>query len=700
MRWFGRSKNDKKQPLIQELNTIAKDDGTASPEEARPAVTQGAGSEARASAPTPDGSLPVERVVSELDANIPAKRVTSGEREMILPKHMKLKIEQEEDALISDNNENPSYLPFVEVNTQSQDDSHSTAVISAISLSTIGASIEREVEVAKNMKSAPPLEIKATKQEVKKKVEERFPFIQHFPDRIVDNLAGAYDYLHKKPKQKTIDDVPVTARKYRRDHPDLLLPGNVPQVGFTACLAAIPLWVKFLAVGAVAAAALAGLTTQLKETMLGEHYFDWQEENFVDWSEEKSLAFIGNSYMFVNDVPRLMQKISRGKIHQNSCINPSASLGKLLRAGNGMYEVWQTDNSITYKYDTEWSGQDEVYDYGMCSVFQLLEGYDNDLTYMNYNGAYYYEADSNPCFEDENYILYLNDRSLKYPEIYDYVLINDQTARMADPDAREDSIDALKYAYAPMIADSRARPLIVDTHAYPQEPGVNETEYGENIPYMQAMIYYGVEEYLLALKYNLPSYLEPKVVPIGMAYTVVWDEDFELWSKLFLNETMPYASPHGSFLFANVIYATVYGHLPLRPSDQREIKNLFSSARYRPELPDDYSEIFPTMQEADYLRLVARRVVLQGYVPQVFTDARQQIEWELRYVEPDECLCNVTNSTDESASDSQDGEDEADEEREEERESEDCVCGEEEEEGSQDAEMDENEYRRFLQTFM
>lgn len=703
MRWFGKSnKNDKKkQPLIQEVRSLEKD-GDA-PEahlsgEVSVSENDNGGVEA----------TPMTRVVSELDANIPARRVTSGEREMILPKHMHRKFDEEDN--ISNDREGP-YIPLREVHTQSQDDSHSTAVISAISLSTIGASIDREVEIAKNMKATPPLEIKATtgKQEVKKKVEEQYPILQNLPDKVVDALAGAYDILHPKPQPKTLDDVPVTARKYRRSHPDLLLPGNVPKVGFTACLASIPLWVKFLAVGAVAAAALASVTAQLRETMLGEHFFDWEEEHFVDWDEEKSLAFIGNSYMFVNDVPRLMQKISRGRIHQNSVINPSASLGKLLRAGNGMYEVWQTETALTYKFDTEWTDaeDEDVYDYGMCSVFQLLEGYDNDLTYRNYNGAYYYEENTNPCFEDENYLLYLQDRSLKHPEIYDYVLLNDQTRRMADADAREDSVDALKYAYATMLADSRATPLIVDTHAYPEEANSNATEYTDDfvdqsdaegyyksIPYMQAMIYYGVEEYMLALKYNLPSYQAPRVVPIGMAYTVVWDEDYPLWKKLFLNETLPYSSPHGSYLFANIIYATVYGHLPRRPSSQKEIKNLFSSARYLPDLPNDYSEIFPTLEEADYLRLVARRVVLQDYIPQVYLEAREEIEKMRTYEPEEECRCQDSRDQEEG----EEYNDEYEQEEEEEERSEDCVC--EEEEGEEDADMDENEYRRFLQTFM
>ena len=312
-----------------------------------------------------------------------------------------------------------------------------------------------------------------------------------------------------------------------------------------------------------------------------------------------------------------------------------------------MYELWQNEEALTYKYNTEWSGQEEVYDFGSCTVFQLLENYDNDISYMNYNGAYYYEEGANPCFEDKNYIFYLADRNLKNPQIFDFIVLNDQTARMTDSDAREDTVEALKYAYAPMIKDSRATPLVVDTHAYliPEE-GSNATGYGydeaEGIPYMQALIYAGVKEYLLALKSNLPSKQAPRVVPVGMSYLVVWEEDYDLWTRLFLNETMPYASPHGSYLFANVLYATAYGHLPRRPSSVDQIKNFFRSARYLPELPADWKNmgVFPTVEESDYLRLVARRVVLNGYIPESFNTAQAQVEEDRIYGYKEE-FCEV-----------------------------------------------------------
>ena len=327
------------------------------------------------------------------------------------------------------------------------------------------------------------------------------------------------------------------------------------------------------------------------------------------------------------------------------------------------------------------------------------------MFYKNYNGAYYYEEDSNPCFEDKNYIIYLQDRNLKNPQYFDYVVLNDQTARMTDAEAREDSVEALKYAYAPMIKDSRAKPLLVDTHAYLiEEYGSNATGYGydeaEGIPYMQALIYAGVEEYLLALKSNLPSYQAPRVVPVGMTYLVVWEEDNNLWKRLFLNETMPYASPLGSYLFANVLYATAYGHMPRRPTSIDQIKEFFRSARYLPELPSGWADmgIFPNVTESDYLRLVARRVVLNGYIPPSFTEARVKVEEDRMYGYHDEVCERICEEWDQRGS--QDEDEDADNEYAnyggQYNQDWDCECEEEVEEGAEgeDADMDEEQNRQ------
>lgn len=345
--------------------------------------------------------------------------------------------------------------------------------------------------------------------------------------------------------------------------------------------------------------------------MQGVH--DVSDHVFVNWKTEYNVAFIGNSYMYVNDVPRLMEAVSEGHIKQNSCINTAGSLGKLLRAGNGMYGRWETESAVlrtnlNYAYD--FVDEDYVwYDYGACTVYQLLENYDNDLVYQNYNGAYYSADESNPCFIDEFYLGLVMDKMAKTQVFWDFVVLNDQTKRMAFEDARAESIDALKYAYAPMLRDARAVPIIVDTHAFWSDSG-NMTGL-QDIAYFTAEIYEGLLQYVFALKYNLPKKFAPRVAPVGLAYLTVYEEDEELWEKLFLADKV-HSSTYGSYLFANVLYCTIYGHLPKNARKLGGVASLFAKSR---DIQDDSS--YPSPREANYLRTVAARVALHKHIPSV-----------------------------------------------------------------------------------
>jgi hypothetical protein len=89
----------------------------------------------------------------------------------------------------------------------------------------------------------------------------------------------------------------------------------------------------------------------------------------IDWDEELNVAFIGNAYLFVNDVPRVVQALSDDLMYQDSVIHPGGSLGSLLRTGNGMYKAWRTEQAdIGGKYYENYGGYKSMYDYGACTV--------------------------------------------------------------------------------------------------------------------------------------------------------------------------------------------------------------------------------------------------------------------------------------------------------------------------------------------
>lgn len=404
-------------------------------------------------------------------------------------------------------------------------------------------------------------------------------------------------------------------------------------------------------------------------------------------SEEIQVAFIGNSYMYVNDIPRVMESISSHKITQQSVINTAAGLGTLLKCGNGMYELWDTDKAEDVWGELDYSsitnGDDyELYDYGFCTVPQLLEGYDAYLSYRNMNGVYY-SSGTNPCFMDEYYMAIVQRQSAKNPMYFDYVVLNDQTKRMANEDAREDSLDALVQAYAVLIKSAKAKPILVDTHAYLMEDGnstlwaqyrqwrkqqhklygysdlqevaeeeaeddyVEEQEQNQNnkngnnnnnnnnqqeaewwkrkdpddIAQFTSDIYQGLYEYAEVLKMLLPSYQEPRIAKIGMTYLAIYEDNIEEWFKLFADD-MIHASPHGSYLFAVVLYSTIYGHMPKPVETDNDVRKLFvnSRAMFGENLR------YPTVEEANYLRKWARKVQLHGYVPKKFKQPQYREE--------------------------------------------------------------------------
>jgi len=327
----------------------------------------------------------------------------------------------------------------------------------------------------------------------------------------------------------------------------------------------------------------------------------------IDWSEELNVAFIGNSYLFINDIPRIMESISENHIHQESVIHSSGgSLGNLLLTGNGMYPLWKTEDAVIDSYTNSYGKNVTIYDYGLCSVAQILTGYDEIISYGNEDEAYYNDG-KNPCIRNQNYFNYIEDKLSNSSFAWDYVVLSDQTKRMAVEQARQQSIYALANAYGPLIKEAGAIPVIVDTHAFWSE-STNMTGLVD-IPTFQALIYDGVLDYVEALSNVLPDWQAPIVAPVGLAFLVVYEENYYLWEKLFIDDEI-HSSVHGSYLFSCVLYATMYGHLPKR-STNNQVDTLFAKSRLLVGQDIEY----PTAQEAFYYRRVAKRVALDGYLP-------------------------------------------------------------------------------------
>jgi len=350
----------------------------------------------------------------------------------------------------------------------------------------------------------------------------------------------------------------------------------------------------------------------------------------IDWDQELNVAFIGNAYLFINDIPRLLEVLSTGHVYQNSVLHAGGSLKNLWQTGNGMYELWQTDEAVI-EYSMSSGGDDDAaagndddyntistYDFGLCSVAQILQGYDEYIGYGNQAGHYKNDG-LNPCLVNEYYASIVEAQLEKDPVHWDYVVLADQSKRMAIEKARNDTVNVLTGGYGPLLETSGAVPVIVDTHAFWSDSS-NMTGLGD-IPTFTALIWDGVEAYVSALKQVLPRKQAPIVAPIGLAYLTVWEENFELWQLLFLDDQI-HSSAAGSYLFVHVLYATLFGHMPADDDEQYYTPSQFLFQDSRKILGNQ--PYYPNSYESDYLRDVARRVVLRGYVPPSLNNARRK----------------------------------------------------------------------------
>lgn len=269
------------------------------------------------------------------------------------------------------------------------------------------------------------------------------------------------------------------------------------------------------------------------------------------------VAFMGNSILYYNDCPRLLEAISGGAIIQNSCLRGGASLVSLFKDGNGMGEKFASPNALK---------DDGSFDVGADTVEELLTD----------------------------------------PAGWDFAVLNDYTQAPARPALRSQSLETLQGHYVPLLARSGARPVLLQTAAYRRD--VNGAEDLGGVERFTALLAEGYQAYAAALCKALPG-LPAQVAPVGDAFLVVKHERPELWLNLFQDDNF-HPSPHGSYLQACLLYCCIFG----RPSPEEiavpdDPDTLWARARYmqpsklRPPL-------LPLHSELKYLHGLATRVAL------------------------------------------------------------------------------------------
>jgi hypothetical protein len=132
-----------------------------------------------------------------------------------------------------------------------------------------------------------------------------------------------------------------------------------------------------------------------------------------------------------------------------------------------------------------------------------------------------------------------------------------------------------------------------------------------------SLTHYGYEVYADQLQQYLPTSQRPRVAPVGIAFLVVWEENFNMWQRLFHVDEI-HSSPLGTYLQGCVVHHTLFGKLPDQATALRgDMSRLWHDAR-RFQPGTHRTDSFPTYDEATYLYHVAHRVVVDKYVPRSF----------------------------------------------------------------------------------
>lgn len=261
-------------------------------------------------------------------------------------------------------------------------------------------------------------------------------------------------------------------------------------------------------------------------------------------------------------------------------------------------------------------------------------GYDEYLVADNENGHYRNDG-KNPCIRDPAYLQYQNQRYLEMVseqreqnqesddedfvlDLWDYVVLNDQTLVPAIPDSRAYSERVLKSVYAPYLEKINARPVLLMTHAYSYESSVQFDDVYDvvwhDIPSFTSALYQGYHSYVQVLSKLLPKEQAPLFAPAGLAYLLIWEENRSMWERLFFTDGF-HPTPHGTFLYGCVLYATIYNKMPA--NIPKDVGDLWTRAR-KMQIGKGNQMPIPTQDEAIYLAKVAERVVLKKHLPKSF----------------------------------------------------------------------------------
>jgi GNAT superfamily N-acetyltransferase len=300
----------------------------------------------------------------------------------------------------------------------------------------------------------------------------------------------------------------------------------------------------------------------------------------------RRVAFIGNSYQYYNDLPRLFQVLTvaddaitsssagqDGRVTINDCLRGGTSIPSLLAQGNGMR------NKFSSRPASRSPGGS--YDIGAPTVSDLL--------------------------------------TARGP--WDALIINDYSQAATRPRTRAESVAALETEIAPMIvAASRGGgagegewcvTVLMEVAAYREQIN-NSAELGTWADFT-AKQDEGYRVYRDALAAALPPAAPlhaVRIANVNAAFAAVRGDNEALWRDLYAEDDY-HPSAVGTFFQACCVFAALYGRPPRVPEHFLAApEDMWAGARYM--LPPPAKGRMPSREEMAYLAEVAEKVVCGG----------------------------------------------------------------------------------------
>lgn len=349
---------------------------------------------------------------------------------------------------------------------------------------------------------------------------------------------------------------------------------------------------------------------------------------------EMAIAFGGNSMLYFNDCPRLVQQMleatsstsaaagtttstgsSRGRrivVHQDSCLRGGATLTSLWKHGNGMATKFATPPAIVSLP----AGKVMSHYQKQCLIPKCNDNKEQGDDDDNAND----EADDEESGCKS--LVYYNIGSPTIPQmikshsVWDAVILNDYTQGPARPQSRAESIHTLQTKYTPLLVPSARLVILIQTPAYRARNLKGSDDLG-NFESFSDLLASGVHAYAETLRGNdyFGSDSKVRVAPVGEAYRYLYRHNRELWNALYSWDDF-HPSPHGTWLQACVIYLVLLNSAATdkNDSDTPKLPPMYNASWWdqsRVMQPTDEDPLpRPTMAEAAELRRIACLIVL------------------------------------------------------------------------------------------